>query len=120
MPKSETDIKTDNPSTKVMVALFAKDSYTTRIGVAALIILFLFFAYYLIGGYTSNCACGSGESYQNCSRCGRMNYSSPPYGHAHAHSHPQGNYSHQHQIQAPPPPSVGQSSIYQSGPYLNF
>ena len=40
------------------------NDYSTRILIVSLIILFLLFTYYLIGGFTRTCECG--ESFQNC------------------------------------------------------
>jgi hypothetical protein len=123
MSKTTTESVTDagdetqlDPGARVVVTLFTDQTFATRVGIATVIILFLLFAYYLIGGYTNNCGCGSGEHYQNCGCQGHSAHSahSHPYaGHGHGH----GN-GHGHGYQTPPP-SMG-SNIYQSAPYLNF
>lgn len=105
-----TDIK--NPATHVVVTLFTEQNFTTRIGIAAIIILFLLFAYYLIGGYTNTCGCGSGESYQNCgcqSGYQRNHNHSHSYSHSHSHSHLHDTSSHG---------MSSNSNIYQMSPYF--
>ena len=109
----------DNPeSPMVLVTLFADQSTNTRVGIAAIVILFLLFTYYLIGGYTNTCGCGSGEPYQNCG-CSSHSY---PNAHSNmqSHAHAYGNYPHVHQPITQPMTQPGSSNIYQAGPYLNF
>jgi len=110
-----TGNETGTAEQKVIITLFADRDFGTRVAIAAVIIMFLFFAYYLIGGYTTTCSCG--ESYQNCG-CHRGTTHAHHHGqyHGRTHAHPYGNVSHVHQ----PPSSNGSSNIYQAGPYLNF
>jgi hypothetical protein len=102
-----------DPVPRTILALVGPNqSFVTRLGIVAVIVLFLLFTYYLIGGYTSKCACGSGEPYRNCS-CGR---SRQPFvdSHSHQHAHSSNmNMGHPHA-------HSGSSNIYQAGPHLNF
>lgn len=97
-----------NPATHVVITLFSEQNFATRVGIAAIIILFLLFAYYLIGGYTNTCGCGSGEHYQNCG-CQKM--------HSHYHQHQLGGYPHVHQLNSSSP-AITNPNIYQMSPYL--
>lgn len=86
---------------------FPEMSDVNRIGVFSMIVLFLLFTYFLIGGYTNRCNCQNNESFQNCN-CAR---STPAYSRA----HPRDGYPRDSFY-----PTTYSSNIYQAEPYMNF
>jgi hypothetical protein len=87
------------------ISMRINSSDANRYGTVLIIVMLLLFTYCLIGGYTSSCNCGvtyqgtingshNGTGYGNKT----IDLSNPPY-----------------TLQ-----NVPKSSVYQSGPYLNF